>query len=100
MAQSLDPACEQVECDDLVKDELVEVRVSGPGTLGVLDVDVLAVGRELQLAQRGAESAAAQVRDEAPDVLQADPWPVAELDHDQQLDEVLEGVQPDGVARA
>src|SRR6266571_2027744 len=66
----------------------------------MLKVDLVAAGGELQLTKGCCEVLLAKMGDNAPDVLQGDFGPVAELRYYQQLKQVLEGIEADGVAHA
>src|SRR6266705_1021832 len=66
----------------------------------MLKVDLVAAGGELQLTKGCCEVLLAKMGDNAPDVLQGDFGPVAELRYYQQLKQVLEGIEADGVAGA
>lgn len=75
----------RVKGNGLAEDDLIRHRITGPASVWEVDIDLPAVARELQLAERRINIPGTQVGDEAPDVLQADTWPVAEFGHDQQL---------------
>jgi hypothetical protein len=87
-----------IEGCGLAEDDLIRMGITSPVPLGPVDVDFLAASGELQLTEQRSEVHAPQVADYAPDVLQANFWPAAQLGNHKQFHEVLEAVEPDDCA--
>jgi hypothetical protein len=94
-----DPRLDGLQVEHLVQHDLIRRLIPLPQPVGLLEIDAVTADGEPQLTQRRLVVAVPQVLDHPSDLA----WRATGIDQrarDQQLDEVIEGVQPNRVALA